>query len=55
MKNNTKKIKPELIIIEDETTSPKNITLKLDKAIDNLLIAYPHLPNSIGDLSPGDF
>jgi DNA ligase (NAD+) len=28
-KKNTKKIKPELIIIEDETTSPKNITLKL--------------------------
>ena len=27
-KKNTKKIKPELIIIEDEITSPKNKTLK---------------------------
>ena len=38
-----------------DSESEEEYSESLDKEIDNLLIAYPKLPNSIGDLSPGDF
>ena len=42
-------------IDDGDSESEADYSESLDDAIDNLLIAYPNLPNSISDLSPGDF
>lgn len=42
-------------IDDGDSESEEDYSETLDKEIDNLLIAYPYLPNSIADLSPGDF
>jgi hypothetical protein len=42
-------------IDDGDSESEADYSVTLDDSIDNLLIAYPNLPNSIGDLSPGDF
>jgi hypothetical protein len=42
-------------IDDGDSESEEDYSETLDKEIDNLLVAYPYLPNSIADLSPGDF
>ena len=42
-------------IDDGDSESEAEYSDSLDEAIENLLIAYPNLSNSIGDLSPGDF
>ena len=42
-------------IDDGDSESEADYSESLDDAINNLLIAYPNLPNSISDLSPGDF
>ena len=42
-------------IEEGDSESEEDNSKELEEVMNDLLIAYPNLPNSIGDLSPGDF
>ena len=42
-------------IDDGDSESEADYSETLDDSIDNLLLAYPNLPNSIVDLSPNDF
>ena len=42
-------------IEEGDGESEEDYSKSLEESMNDLLIAYPNLPNSIGDLSPGDF
>lgn len=41
-------------IEEGDSESEEDYSKSLEESMNDLLIAYPNLPNSIGDLSPGD-
>ena len=42
-------------IEEGDSESEEDYSKSLEDSMQDLLIAYPHLPSSIADLSPGDF